>query len=141
MMASKKSQQQSEVPDAVDQAGAAVDRAIVKLIGLTVSEEPSVGEKAYRALHQLGAAAVIRPMLTTLMGNFSETLKTVTLMTLETFGPEYDQEIALGLNLALPRQRDLSVAARMRMLAGKKGARALGSMRRPGSGWDGETKA
>jgi len=45
------------------------------------------------------------------------------------------------LNLALRRQRDLAVVSRMQMLAWKKGARALGSMGRPGPCWDGETKA
>jgi len=96
-MASNKSRPRGEVSDAVDKARVAVDRAIVRLIGLTVSEEPDLAEKADRALQDLGPSVIVGPMLAILMGKSSETLKIETLRTLEAFSPEFDQQIALGV--------------------------------------------
>ena len=127
-MATKKRRPRGEAPEAVDRARAGVRRAIVKLIRLLVEEDPGVAAKAYRALHEMGSAAVLGPFLAALGGKSSLLLRTVILLTLDTFGPEYDAEIALGLNLALRSERDLEVASRMRMLALKKGAGAIGTL-------------
>lgn len=132
-MMPKSRRPRGEAPDVVDRTRAGVDRAIIKLVGLLIVEEPGVAEKAHRSLHRLGADVVLGPLLTILDGKFSATLKTAVLIALDIFGPEYNERIGVALNRALMRKQDIQVVARMQMLALKKWGGVVRDLQKDGA--------